>query len=122
MPKDGSTESEFTEHVRFIEQQLLAGERFGLIIDARSAKPPDAKGRQALGQMLRRCHQRDPHVLAGMGIVLASAVERGVLTAILWAAGRTYPQRTFADPAQAAVWLRGLLSEPTSSLSDGARR
>jgi hypothetical protein len=57
-----------------------------------------------------------------MGIVLASAVERGVLTAILWAAGRTYPQRTFADPAQAAVWLRGLLSEPTSSLSDGARR
>lgn len=110
MPRDGSTEAEFDAHVRFIEQKLHAGQRFALLIDARQARPLDARSRQALGQMLRRSFQRDPLVLAGLGVVLSSAIERGVLTAILWAAGRTYPQRTFATPVEAARWLQERLA------------
>jgi hypothetical protein len=112
MPKDGATDNELNAHVMSIEGRLQKGERFALLIDARNAKPLDARGRQALGQMLRRAFQRDPHVLAGLGVVLSSAVERGVLTAIIWAAGRTYPQRTFAEPAEAATWLRTMLAAP----------
>lgn len=110
MHKDGLTDPEVDAHVRFLEQKLQAGQRFALLIDARQSRPLSPRGRQAIGQLLRRSFQRDPRVIAGIGVVLSSAIERGVLTAITWAAGRTYPQRAFATPMEAADWLLAQLA------------
>lgn len=112
MPRDGLTDSEVDAHVAYLEQTLQAGQRFALLIDARRSQPLSARGRQAIGKLLSRSFQRHPFVLAGIGVVLSSAIERGVLTAISWAAGRTYPQRSFATPEEAAAWLLGQLTVP----------
>lgn len=109
MPKSGMNERELEAHLRSIERLFLRSERFALLIDARGAKPLDAKQRQALAGLLRRCFERYPQLLVGLGFVLSSALERGILTAISWAAGRTYPKRTFRTPDEAALWLRAAL-------------
>jgi hypothetical protein len=109
MPKAGLDDRELEQHLQTVERAFLDGQRFALLIDARGAKPLLPKQRILLGRMLQRCFQRDPHVLAGLAVVLTSAIERGVLTAITWAAGRTYPLRTFETPEAAVSWLQAAL-------------
>lgn len=113
MPAAGLSPSELDAHLEVLRALFSNGERFAFIIDARGAKPLEARQRQALGRLLKGSFVRDPLVVAGIGVVLSSALERGILTAVTWAAGRTYPMRAFATPEEAASWLRALLA-PTS--------
>jgi hypothetical protein len=43
--------------------------------------------------------------MVGMAVVMSSAIERGVFTAITWAAGSTFPSRAFSAPEDAERWL-----------------
>jgi hypothetical protein len=120
MPRGGMSKQEFDAHLAYVEGLLLKGERFALLVDARGAQPLQALQRQALAGLLQRSFERDPLLLAGLGFVLGSAVERGILTAIFWAAGPSYPRQTFRTPEEAAEWLLGALGSEQHSRSDSS--
>jgi hypothetical protein len=70
------------------------------------APPPAARERQAIAARYRAWRRDYPTLLAGLAIVLTSAIERGVFTAIIWAVGQGFPARAFGTLADAEAWLR----------------
>jgi hypothetical protein len=111
MPRVAMTATEFEQHLQYIGNLFRRSEPFGLLIDARGGAPPSARERQAIGQRMREWFERSPRGMVGMAVVLSSAIERGVFTAITWAAGKTYPSRAFGTPEEAERWLRAALDQ-----------
>jgi hypothetical protein len=110
MPDD-----EFARYLEQIDKLFLRGERFALVIDAREAPAHTAKERQEIAKHMRASFERYPHRLAALAIVLESALQRGIFTAINWLAGPTYPTRSFRTQMDAEVWLRQMLEIPKGS-------
>lgn len=76
-----------------------------ILIDARGASPPSARERQAIASRYRQWQHDYPGQLVGLAVVLTSAIERGVFTAITWAVGQGFPARAFGAPEDAEAWL-----------------
>lgn len=111
MPAQAMSEQEFAAHIEELTRVLMTDERVALLVDARGAPPLNAKQRAAVAAVHRRAFERDPDVLVGIAVVLSTALERGIMTAIVWAARTTFPTHAFATPELARVWLREQLRE-----------
>lgn len=103
------SEEEFLAYLKTVDDLFLRGERFALVIDARDAPVHTPRERQEIARHMRASHARYPYRLAAMGVVMSSAVQRGIFTAINWLAGPTYPIRPFRAMRDAEVWLRQML-------------
>jgi hypothetical protein len=75
-----------------LRKAASSGVKMGVVIDARASEPPTPKQRK------RGC--------TGWSVVLASAVQRGVLTAVLWIRPFPVPHNVAATPAEGEAWLR----------------
>jgi len=109
-PRSALSATEWDAHLDFIGSLFARSGPFALLIDARGAPPPSARQRRAIGQRLRQWHQSHPLGMVGMAFVMSSAIERGVFTAISWAAGGTFPSRAFSLPEDAEPWPREALA------------
>lgn len=109
-PKPMNT-AEFEHYLGSIDDLFLRGDRFAVVIDARDAPPHTPAERQEIARRMRASYGRYPHRLAAMGIVLTSALQRGIFTAITWIAGQTHPVRAFQTPEEAEVWAWERLRE-----------
>jgi hypothetical protein len=109
MPRTAMAPAEFDQHLEDIADLFRRSQPFGLLLDARGAAPPSARERQEIGRRMREWYARSPRGMVGMAVVLSSAIERGVFTAITWAAGATFPSRAFRTPEEAEHWLRSAL-------------
>jgi hypothetical protein len=96
---------EFDAHLAFVDDLFTRSGPFALLIDARGAPPLSARQRRAIGQRIRQWHQSHPLGVVGIAVVMTSAIERGVFTAISWAAVKTFPSRAFSAPEDAEHWL-----------------
>jgi hypothetical protein len=105
MASAAMTPVEFQDHLDSLSHLFARATPFAILIDCRGASPPSARERQTIGARMRRWHQDHPGQLVGLGVVLSSAIERGVFTAISWAAGKGSPARAFATPQDAEAWL-----------------
>lgn len=111
MPAQAMSELEFAAHVEQLTRVLMSDERVALLVDARGAPPLNAKQRAAVAAVHRRAFERDPNVLVGIAVVLSTALERGIMTAITWAARTTFPTHAFATPELALAWLHAQFRE-----------
>jgi hypothetical protein len=109
MPSTPMSDAEFSGWLERLGQLFQRGERFALLVDVREAPLPTATERQDVATLLRTWHARHPYRMAAQAIVLKSALQRGILTAILWLAGPIYPTRAFSTMAEAEAWLRAML-------------
>jgi hypothetical protein len=116
MPAAAMLDHEFDAHIERLSRLLATEKRIGLLVDARGSEPLNAKQRAAVAAVHRQTFTRDPDVLVGVAVVLASALERGIMTAIVWAAGATFPTHAFATPELAFEWLQVRL--PRAGLSE----
>ena len=103
------SEAEFQAYLTHVDEQFLRGDRFAMVIDARDAPVHTPKERQEIAAHMLASHARYPYRLAALGIVMSSALQRGIFTAINWLAGPTYPTRPFATTEEAEAWLRAML-------------
>jgi hypothetical protein len=99
------TPTEFQDHLDVLTRLFDRAAPFAILIDCRGASPPSARERQKIGACMRQWQRDHPGQLVGLGIVLSSAIERGVFTAITWAAGPGFPSRAFGAPEDAEAWL-----------------
>lgn len=104
------SEQEFEAALDYIDALFLRGQRFAVLLDVRTAAPLTAPQRKAVAERSNASYARHPTRLAGMAIVMSSALQRGVFTAIQWLCKESHPTRAFADIAPAEDWLRARLA------------
>lgn len=80
-------------------------ERVGLLIDARRAAIPDAKTRARFAEFFAEQSPLTRRYVAGMAVVLTTAMGRGVVTALSWMQGPTFPVKSFEFEDAARRWL-----------------
>jgi len=115
MPARALSAGAFHVHLDRITAVYERGEPFGLLIDALRAPPLNASERQLVAEAMRFNARRQPGVLRGLAVCLASTVARGGFTAINWLARPPYPTAAFETVASANLWLKRQLGVPTSS-------
>ncbi|HTV22560.1 MAG TPA: hypothetical protein VMG12_27920 [Polyangiaceae bacterium] len=103
------TPAELTACLDTLESFFARATPLTISIDTRGAPPPSARERQAIAARYRAWQREYPGQLAGLAVVLNSAIERGVFTAIIWAVGQGFPARAFGTPADAEAWLQAAL-------------
>lgn len=109
LPPTALSEEQFEDFLQRIDALFLRGEQFAVVIDARGAPPPTPRERQEIGKRVRLAYGRYPTRLLAMALVLDSALQRGIFTAINWISGPAYPSRAFDAPGAAEAWLLEML-------------
>ncbi len=97
-------------------------EPFVLLIDDRKAEKPDAIRRKIIAETMQRSMQANPGNLRGVGVILGSKFDQGVLTAITWLVRPPYPMSMFSDVPKAKVWAIRMLPDLNRSLIPRAMR
>src|SRR5690606_17384926 len=100
----------FADHVERLIRLFATEKRVALLIDARGAHPLNAVQRSAIAAVYRKAFEREPHGVVGVAVVLSSAVERGIMTAIRWASRTNLEAYAFATPEAAIAWLQEQLA------------
>lgn len=87
--------------------QLAHRERvkFGILVDGRDSTPPGAKERQGMGRFMEDNAALMSATVYGQVIVLSNALQRGVLTAILWIRPFPMPHYVTGSPEDGVAWL-----------------
>lgn len=110
LPRTDLADEDFMAFVDTLDRLPLRG-RFAVLLDARVSPPLAARRRQILGEHGNAAFARYPGAMVGMGIVLSSALQRGIFTAIHWMMRQPQQVRVFGAPSDAEVWLRARLRE-----------
>ncbi|MCA9633418.1 MAG: hypothetical protein KC766_37470 [Myxococcales bacterium] len=103
------TPEEVDEYLARCAEMLARRERMALLIDARKAEIPDAKTRARFVDFFETQRPRTRRYIAGMAVVLQTAMGRGVVTAITWIESPTFPVKSFEHASEARMWLKDLL-------------
>ena len=103
------------EYERYHERLLSSmrgakqsGVKIGIVVDGRNSQPPGAKERRRMAQFLEDHSALLAETVSGQAIVLSNALQRGVLTAILWVRPFPMPHLVCATPAEGLAWVRSL--------------
>ncbi len=83
-------------------------QRFALVIDARLADVPDARTRERFIEFFTTHAALTQRYVRGMGVVMNTALGRGVITTLLWARATDFPVKTFASMMEATRWAEEL--------------
>jgi hypothetical protein len=98
-------DEEFTTLVATLDGLFMRRERFGILLDVRSAPVLSAKRRQTVGEHAKRTFELFPGRCVGIAVVLSTQLQRGVFTAINWFLRGTHPSRAFSTLLDAETWL-----------------
>jgi hypothetical protein len=109
LPKGDMDDREFSAFLETLDGLYLRGQKFGVMLDAREAPPLSPKRRQMTGERGKEMSARYPGLLLGFAVVLSSAVQRGIFTAIQWVVRGAFPSRAFGTLGEAEAWLTSML-------------
>ena len=86
---------------------------FVLVVDAKAClQRPDALQRKLTAEAMGKGLARQPGILRGMALVLGSALDRHVFTALNLLVRPPYPMAAFETLSKAKAWARQQLSDP----------
>lgn len=104
------------EHMRQVTQIGFArGEPLVVLFDSRNAPRHNAAQRKIVAEEMKRSQRLYPGLALGVGIILRSRLDRGIVTAITWLAGPPYPIGVFESVPKAKVWARELLASAAAT-------
>jgi hypothetical protein len=98
MPTTPLSDEEFAGWLVRLDRLFRRGERFALALDVRDAPLPTATQRQEVAKLSSAWHERNPRRMAAQAVVMNSALQRGILTAILWLSGPPIRPAPFLPP------------------------
>jgi len=104
-------ETAFAEHCQQIVAYFERGQDFAFVVDVRHAAPVEATYRRALAGQLDRCMLDHPNIRHYTALIIASAVQRGIVKAIGWLSGQPSQTRVFAALDDGIAWCKTLLAE-----------
>jgi hypothetical protein len=86
-------------------------QRFAIVLDARQGTGVDAKHRKMMAQFVKE-NAADLKTYATVALVLANALQRGLVTAISWITPFPMEHRVFAEPEEGLAWCHARLEPP----------
>jgi hypothetical protein len=120
MPPNRLSTDEFAAHLDGLRQPFRRGEPFGVLIIMGDHPPLSPTQRKAAADAMKADWERHPGLLRAKAIVIRSAVERGVVTAVNWLAKPPYPFASFETESIARTWLLAQLGRKRSAQNAGA--
>ena len=109
LPKEDMDDREFGAFLGTLDGLHLRAQRFAVLLDARVAPPLSPKRRQLAGERAKAMSARYPGLMLGFAVVLSSAIQRGVFTAIQWVVRGAFPARAVGTLGEAEEWLSSML-------------
>lgn len=77
-----------------------------MLIDARGLPILPAAHRRALAEQMKADDAAYPGYMKAYATVIDSAVQAGIMTAVVWLFPTPYPMRMFSELAPAEAWVR----------------
>ncbi len=103
------TDAEVAEVLAHTDRWLARRQRFGLLLDSRGALGMTSAQRvQVVGYMRRRAPDTSRYLV--QAIVIDNVITRTLLAAVQLIYPYPFPNRAFAEPGAARVWLASMLS------------
>jgi|RhiMethySRZTD1v2_1073278.scaffolds.fasta_scaffold11377_6 hypothetical protein len=110
MPPRALSDKDFQDHLEACSVPYLRGEPFVFLFDTTGHPPLSASQRKAVANAMVAHNSIHPGLLRGIAVVVGSAFERGVVTAIRWIARPRYPIAAFDSIDKARSWLLAQLA------------
>lgn len=121
-PRGKLSIAELEAHMRRVTEIAFARrEPFVLLFDTRFAPRPDAAQRRVVAEEMKYSGRRYPGIALGVGIVVRSAWEAGIVRAITWLASPPYPTSAFDSVHGAKLWARDVLARASTQRTAGVR-
>jgi len=122
LPEIALDEPAFAEHSRRVLAYFERRENFAFVVDARHAPPMAATQRRTLANLLDRCVLEYPNVRNYTAIIVASAVQRGIVKALTWLSRQPGPAEVFASLDEGIAWCSTRLAEGKGEHRGASRR
>jgi hypothetical protein len=106
---DVRTEEQFRAHLRKLES-FLSHERCVFVFDGRRSTPPSPLERRWIAAFNNEMVAKYPGRFVGVGLIAKSAVQAGIMTAVIWLMPPEIETRTFTAPDPAFEWAKQRLS------------
>lgn len=115
MPPEELTDTELRGHLDRVSGFTKRGVPYVQIIDVRLVQSFSARGRRLMADRTELDDKAYPGVLLGVGVVLSSALHRGIFKAMAWLISTPRPAQSFSELEPALSWARRLLAPPNES-------
>lgn len=109
------TDEAWSEYLGVLERFPDRREPYVTLTDGRGAPSPNASQRKLAAELIAREAERTKRWSVANAVVIDSALLRGVITAIEWAAPSPVPMKSFASLEEAAAWLDARYRERTGA-------
>jgi hypothetical protein len=109
----------FEKYLADVQKYYERGQAFGLVFDIRRSPPLNAAQRRRISEEIDRAARDFPSIRVVQGIVLASAVQRGIVSAITWLTKQPAPTAVFAEVDEAVAWAQKELRAPETNRRTG---
>jgi hypothetical protein len=103
-------EKTFDEHCKKSFGYFDRGQSFALVFDVRDSPPLPADQRRIIADHVDRRTAQHPHVRMVTAIVVSSAIQRGVVKAIVWLTRQPVPTEVVATVGEAVAWCQKALA------------
>lgn len=111
------------EHTRYLDRISAyhrRGQLIGFVFDVRLSPPPPAEQRRQLAERIERDAARYGH-RAPVALVVASAIQCGVIKVIQWMLREPHPVETFTTVEAAKQWLINTFALAPTKAAGNAR-
>lgn len=102
-PFDGPS---LTKYLADAKRYYTRGQHFGFVFDIRNAPPMSASQRRVIADEIDHSAHEFPTIRTVQAVVIASAVQRGIVKAINWLARQPVPTEVFATVEEAVAWAQ----------------
>jgi hypothetical protein len=106
MPVEPLEGAAFTKYLADAQRYYTRGQHFGFVFDIRNAPLMSASQRRMIADEIDRAAREFPTIRAVQGVVIASAMQRGIVKAINWLARQPAPTEVFATVEEAVAWVQ----------------
>jgi len=115
MPPQDLTDAELHGHLDRVSAFTKRGAPYVQVLDVRLVQSFSARGRRLMAERTEQDDKAYPGVLLGVGVVLSSALHRGVFKAMAWLISTPRPAQSFSEVEPALSWARHLLAASNHS-------
>lgn len=103
---------DFEAHCKQTFSYYARGQSFALVFDVRNSPPLPAAQRRIIAELIDRRRAEHPNVRMVTAIVVSSAVQRGVVKAIVWLTRQPVPTEVVGTVEEAVSWCQRALASP----------
>jgi hypothetical protein len=95
----------FEDYLVAVSAYYERGRSFGFVFDVRRAPPLTAAQRNTIAEYIERSRKRHPELRVVMSVVIASAIQRGLVRAITWLTPQPVPTEISSTVDEGVRWV-----------------